>query len=63
MNTTDGEQYIREIKLRRERVASFDQYPFLMEWGRIYFSGKVESVSRTPPASQLDSEPENHSER
>lgn len=23
-----SEQYIREIKLRRERVASFDQYPF-----------------------------------
>ena len=23
-----SEQYVREIKLRRERVTSFDQYPF-----------------------------------
>lgn len=23
-----SEQYVREVKLRRERVASFDQYPF-----------------------------------
>ena len=23
-----SEQYVREVKLRRERVSSFDQYPF-----------------------------------
>jgi|SRR5882724_3841217 len=28
MTTGEGEQYIREIKLKRERVTSFDQYPF-----------------------------------
>lgn len=28
MPSKEGEQYIREIKLRRERVTSFDQYPF-----------------------------------
>lgn len=28
MAVVNTEQYIREIKLRRERVSSFDQYPF-----------------------------------
>jgi predicted ATPase len=25
-----NEQYVREVKLRRERVSSFDRYPFLL---------------------------------
>jgi predicted ATPase len=28
MVTANSEQYVREIKLRRERISSFDQYPF-----------------------------------
>jgi predicted ATPase len=28
MATAPSEQYVREVKLRRERVPSFDQYPF-----------------------------------
>jgi predicted ATPase len=28
MSTSDSEQYVREVKLRRERIPSFDQYPF-----------------------------------
>jgi predicted ATPase len=31
---TKSEQYVREIKLRRERVPSFDQYPFALPVAR-----------------------------
>lgn len=34
MTTGHSEQYVREIKLRRERVSSFEQYPFSLAVAR-----------------------------
>jgi hypothetical protein len=45
-----SEQYVREIKLRRERVSSFDQYPFSLPAWRCIRQSHSLSV-RTAAAS------------